>query len=99
MASARAANARTTASTPSAASPSSPKSNFTTHTDLPLWPVDDAGSVVESVRVEIALLMLLTLYLAGFLVFVSIGLLIARAGCRLLRHMTSATPPLAPSLR
>lgn len=40
--------------------------------------------MVQCVRVEIGVFMLVAIYLGGLLVFVSIGLLVAREGCR--RH-------------
>ena len=50
--------------------------------DLPIGPLDFVPSVRQSVRVTVALLMLLAMYAAGLLVFLSIALLAVRECCR-----------------
>ena len=50
--------------------------------DLPIGPLDFVRRVRQSVRVTVVLLMLLAMYVAGLLVFLSIALLAARECCR-----------------
>ena len=49
-----------------------------THAELPIRALDFVPSVRQSVRVTLVLLMLLAMYVAGLLVFLSIASLVAR---------------------